>query len=235
LLAGGAWGPALDARAGQAARHRSDPARDIKHHGGLYAYDISYVGQLTQTSATVEPHRPRDRGANSDMMHASDGTIEAYVPGEGGSDEVTYNAGDNHWYTASDTAPLGPSLGVIDGTSLTLEQLAQTINVPAVTGRTGTHPDGESHSVAANAGNSSVFVPHPANKVLPGCLTGASASTAARPSPYTDSLSSLARKRRGPCKPARISSVRELPQIAARRKMLGPRFVPAPKRTASGC
>ncbi len=106
------------------------------------------------------------------VMHASDGTIEAYVPGEGGSDEVTYKAGDNHWYTASNGAPLGPSLGVIDGTSFTLEQLVQTINVPPVTSGTGKHPDGQSHSVAAKAGNSWVFVPRPANNVLPGCLTG---------------------------------------------------------------
>jgi hypothetical protein len=106
------------------------------------------------------------------VMHAADGTIKAYVPGEGGSDELWYNAGDNHWYTASNGAPLGPSLGVIDGTSFALDQLVQTINVAAVTRGKDKHPPGESHSVAANAANSWVFVPHPANNVLPGCLTG---------------------------------------------------------------
>lgn len=110
-----------------------------------------------------------------------------YVPGVGSSDEVWYNAGDNHWYTGSQNSPYSPHpvagtggglsttdqgagiLGAIDGTSQDLDQIVPTIDVPAVK---GVHVSGSSHSVAANASNSWVFVPHPANNAVLGCLTG---------------------------------------------------------------
>lgn len=110
-----------------------------------------------------------------------------YVAGVGSSDEVWYNAGDNHWYTGSQNSPYSPHpvagttgglsttdqgagiLGVIDGTSQNLDQITPTIDVPAVK---GVHVSGSSHSVAANASNGWVFVPHPANNAILGCLTG---------------------------------------------------------------
>ncbi|MGA8548838.1 MAG: hypothetical protein WB678_01245 [Stellaceae bacterium] len=110
-----------------------------------------------------------------------------YVPGIGSSDEVAYNSGDNHWYTGSQNTPYSPHpvasktgalsitdegagmLGVIDGTSQTLDQIVPTMDVPAVTGK---HVSGSSHSVAVNSANNWVFVPMPANNTIPGCLTG---------------------------------------------------------------
>jgi hypothetical protein len=50
-----------------------------------------------------------------------------------------------------------------------------TFNVPGVQPLLGPppgHPSGSSHSVAANAANNLVFVPHPANNAILGCLTG---------------------------------------------------------------
>jgi hypothetical protein len=130
-------------------------------------------------------------GADTDSANPSQVVIDIYgaymfVNGIGSSDEVFYNAGDNHWYTGSQNTPYSPHpvastngnlsttdqgaglLGVIDGTSQTLDQIVPTFDVPATT----THVSGSSHSVAANASNSWVFVPHPANNAILGCLTG---------------------------------------------------------------
>ncbi|HEY3909400.1 MAG TPA: hypothetical protein VGM07_05860 [Stellaceae bacterium] len=113
--------------------------------------------------------------------------LYAFVPGVGSSDEVWYNSGDNHWYTGSQNTVYSPHpvastsgalstadegaglLGVVDGTSQSLDQIVPTLDVPAVTGK---HVSGSSHSVAANAANNWVFVPIPANNAILGCLTG---------------------------------------------------------------
>jgi hypothetical protein len=116
-----------------------------------------------------------------------------FVNGVGSSDEVWYNAGDNHWYTGTSNSPYSARpvagttgatsttdqgaaiLGVIDGTSQSLDQIVPTFNVPGVLPLLGPppgHPSGSSHSVAANAANNHVFVPHPANNAILGCLTG---------------------------------------------------------------
>ena len=119
--------------------------------------------------------------------------VFAFVQGVGSSDEVWYNSGDNHWYTGSQNTPYSPHpvagttgalsatdqgaglLGTIDGTSQNLDQVVPTIDVPGVKPFLGPppgHPSGSSHSVAANAANNHVFVPHPANNAILGCLTG---------------------------------------------------------------
>jgi hypothetical protein len=119
--------------------------------------------------------------------------VYAFVPGIGSSDEVAYNAGDNHWYTGSQNTPYSPHpvasatgalsttdqgaglLGVIDGTSQSLDQVVPTIDVPQLPpppAKPTVHVSGSSHSVAANAANNWVFVPHPANNAILGCLTG---------------------------------------------------------------
>ncbi len=119
--------------------------------------------------------------------------IFAFVSGVGSSDEVAYDSGDNHWYTGTSNSPYSAHpvagttgatsttdqgaaiLGVIDGTSQNLDQIVPTINVPGVKPFLGPppgHPSGSSHSVAANATNNWVFVPHPANNAVLGCLTG---------------------------------------------------------------
>jgi hypothetical protein len=118
------------------------------------------------------------------LIYGTDGFLQAVVPLVGSSDEVWYNAGDDHFYTGSSSSPFAPSvivsgatsvsqgaaiLGVIDGTSQTLDQLVPTLNVPAVA---GVHPAGSAHSVAANASNNHIFVPLATNNAYPGCLTG---------------------------------------------------------------
>jgi hypothetical protein len=128
--------------------------------------------------------------APTQQIFGTNGLIQAVVPGIGSSDEVWYNAGDDHFYTGSSGSPLAPSvivpmatsvsqgaaiLGVIDGTSQALDQLVPTFNVPAVQPILGPppgHPAGSAHSVAANENNNQVFVPLAANNAYPGCLTG---------------------------------------------------------------
>ena len=120
------------------------------------------------------------------------------VLGVGAGDEVWFNEGDGHYYTASSGSPLVPLaitparppvgtatpapvltaqgaaiLGVIDALSHTLEQLVPTLNVPAVVAPApNPHPAGTAHSVAASAGTNHLFVPLAANNVFPDCLTG---------------------------------------------------------------
>src|SRR5215831_17909164 len=133
------------------------------------------------------------------ILDAQTGTIDQHVLGVGAGDEVWFNEGDSHYYTASSGSPLAPNaitparppvgtattapvltaqgaaiLGVIDAVSQTLEQLVPTLNVPAVgTGNSPTeHPAGTAHSVTANAANNHVFVALAANNVFPDCLTG---------------------------------------------------------------
>ena len=128
--------------------------------------------------------------APTQQIFGTNGLLQAVVPGVGNSDEVWYNAGDDHFYTGSSGSPLAPSvivpnatavsqgaavLGAIDGTSQRLDQLVPTFNVPAVLPILGPppgHPAGTAHSVAANQNNNQVFVPLAANNAFPGCLTG---------------------------------------------------------------
>jgi hypothetical protein len=141
-----------------------NPTNDTLLLGCSVVFDTAGVAWSSTDSKTATPYQV--------VMRATDGAIAAYVPGVGGSDEVSYNSGDNRWYTASSSNALGPALGIIDGKSFALDQTVQTINVAAVTTGTGKHPAGQTHSVAANGANGWVFVPHPANNILPGCLTG---------------------------------------------------------------
>jgi hypothetical protein len=132
--------------------------------------------------------------ANPTQVIIDTNGVFVFVSGIGASDEVWYNAGDNHWYTGTSTSPYSPHpvastsppststtdqgaaiLGVIDGTSQLLDQIVPTINVPGVAPFLGPppgHPSGSSHSVAANAANNHVFVPLPANNAVLGCLRG---------------------------------------------------------------
>ncbi len=84
------------------------------------------------------------------------------VPGVGGSDEVWFNPGDGHYYTASRNNPVGPALGVIDAESKTLIQVVPTVSAPK----------GTAHSVAVNPHNNHAFVPLPANNRINGCANG---------------------------------------------------------------
>jgi len=132
------------------------------------------------------------------ILDAVTGTVVANVTGVGVGDEVWFNPGDGHYYTAASGSPLAPNaitparppvgnattapvltaqgaaiLGVIDGSSNTLEQLVPTLNVPAVAAsEPNPHPAATAHSVAANAETNHVFVPLGANNVFSNCLTG---------------------------------------------------------------
>ena len=91
--------------------------------------------------------------ARSIVLDASNGLILKSIPEVGGSDEVTYNSGDQKFYTASrDMTSNGlssgtptPVLGVIDAVTLNFIK-----NVPTST---------NSKSVAADPKNNHVFVP----------------------------------------------------------------------------
>jgi len=132
------------------------------------------------------------------VLDAVTGTVVANILGVGAGDEVWFNPGDGHYYTASSGSPLVPNaitparpplgtattgpvltgqgaaiLGVIGAGSNSLDQLVPTLNVPAVlAGEPNPHPAGTAHSVAANAQTNHVFVPLAANNVYPDCLTG---------------------------------------------------------------
>jgi hypothetical protein len=132
------------------------------------------------------------------ILDAITGTTVANVLGGGVGDEVWFNSGDGHYYTAASGSPLAPNaitparppvgtattapvltaqgaaiLGVIDASSKTLDQLVPTLNVPAVAAsEPNTHPAATAHSVAANAQTNHVFVPLGANNVFPDCVTG---------------------------------------------------------------
>jgi hypothetical protein len=132
------------------------------------------------------------------ILDAKTGQIDTNIVGAGAGDEVWFNEGDGHYYTASSGSPLAPNaitparppvgtataaptltaqgaaiLAVIDASSKTLDQLVPTLNVPAVVAPApNPHPAGTAHSVAAYAETNHVFVPLAANNVFPKCLTG---------------------------------------------------------------
>jgi hypothetical protein len=123
------------------------------------------------------------KNAQSVIMDAQKGQILKIVYGVGGSDEVWFNSGDNHYYLAARNNVVGdqnglvivdasgnaiaggpdPALGVIDASTNTLVQ-----NVP--TG-TPTKASTSAHSVAANSSTNRVYVPLPPNAACPnGCI-----------------------------------------------------------------
>jgi hypothetical protein len=134
------------------------------------------------------------------ILDAITGHTVANVFGAGVGDEVWFNKGDNHYYTAASGSNLAPNaitparpplgvaaaapvltaqgaatLDVIDAFSRSLDQRVPTFNVPAVTAASGDlnpHPAGTAHSVAAFAETNHVFVPIAANNAVPNCLTG---------------------------------------------------------------
>jgi hypothetical protein len=134
------------------------------------------------------------------IIDAVTGHSLANVLGAGVGDEVWFNRGDNHYYTAASGSNLAPNaitparspngtattapvltaqgaatLDVIDAFSKTLDQRVPTLNVPPVLASSGDlhpHPAGTAHSVAADGVTANVFVPIGANNAVPNCLTG---------------------------------------------------------------
>ena len=153
------------------------------------------LGNKWTTNADRETHTAAPQYV---ILDAVTGTTVANVLGVGVGDEVWFNPGDEHYYTAASGSPLVPLaitparpplgtataaptltaqgaaiLGVIDASTNTLEQLVPTFNVPAVAAPDlHPHPAATAHSVAANAATNHVFVPLGANNVFPDCLTG---------------------------------------------------------------
>ena len=137
---------------------------------------------------------PKSAAPRYVIIDAKTGAVDKILPGVGAGDEVWFNKGDGHYYTASSGSPFAPNaitparppvgtassapvnvsqgaavLGVIDAEKQKLLQLVPTLNVPAVPSQ---HPAGTAHSVAANAANNHVFVPLAANNAYPDCLKG---------------------------------------------------------------
>ena len=153
------------------------------------------LGNKWTTNADRETHTAAPQYV---ILDAVTGTTVANVLGVGVGDEVWFNPGDEHYYTAASGSPLVPLaitparpplgtataaptltaqgaaiLGVIDASTNTLEQLVPTLNVPAVpASEPNPHPAATAHSVAANAATNHVFVPLGANNVFPDCVTG---------------------------------------------------------------
>jgi hypothetical protein len=118
------------------------------------------------------------------VLDATTGQILANVPFIGAGDEVWFNSGDGNFYGTGSGSPYRPTsagtltaqgatpFGVVSSSTHQLLQLVTSINVPAVTTGTLQHPAGTSHSIAANSKNNQIFVPMPANNMIPGCITG---------------------------------------------------------------
>jgi hypothetical protein len=85
------------------------------------------------------------RPTHSVVIDARDGSLVADIPGFGGSDQVSFNPGDNHYYLAARSATGGPKLGVVDADTNTL--------IDSPTSGVG------AHSVAADRKNNHIFVP----------------------------------------------------------------------------
>lgn len=76
----------------------------------------------------------------------------------GGSDQVWYDRGSNHYYLAAVANPHGPVLGIVDARRDTWVR-----NLP-----TGD----DAHSVAADSRSGEVYVPLAANQAIKGCAAG---------------------------------------------------------------
>jgi len=96
----------------------------------------------------------------SQIIDLRNGRVVATIPQVGGSDEVWFNPGDNHYYLAARNNTSGPVLGVIDADEPRFDS-----NAPTTT---------NAHSVAADPVFNQVFVPLTSgagNTVCPsGCI-----------------------------------------------------------------
>ena len=97
----------------------------------------------------------------SQVIDLRNGHVVKTFPQVGGSDEVWFDPGDNHYYLAARNNTSGPVLGTIDAEALKFDNNAPTTS------------SGD-HSVAADPIFNNIFVPltaGPANKVCPtGCI-----------------------------------------------------------------
>jgi hypothetical protein len=97
----------------------------------------------------------------SQVIDLRNGHVVKTFPQVGGSDEVWFNPGDNHYYLAARNNTSGPVLGTIDAEALQFDNNAATTS------------SGD-HSVAADPIFNNIFVPLTAratNKVCPtGCI-----------------------------------------------------------------
>src|SRR2546425_185674 len=83
--------------------------------------------------------------SRSIILDAKTGAVLKTILDVGGSDEVWFNPGDEHYYLAARNDPSGPSLGIIDA-----DNNAFIAKVPTAF---------NAHSVAADRRNNHVFVP----------------------------------------------------------------------------
>jgi hypothetical protein len=102
------------------------------------------------------------------ILDARTGRVEREIIGVGGSDEVTFDPGEQRYFTASRDNPLGPVLGVIDARNRVLDQIVPTFNTPL----TAPGPQGSAKSVAVDPRNGHALVALPAGNAVPNCLQG---------------------------------------------------------------
>jgi hypothetical protein len=95
----------------------------------------------------------------SQVIDLRNGHVAAAFPQVGGSDEVWFNPGDNHYYLAARNNVPSPVLGTIDAASLRFDNDAPTTS-------TG------DHSVAADPILNNIFVPLTARSTNTVCPTG---------------------------------------------------------------
>lgn len=81
----------------------------------------------------------------SQIINLDNGHVVATIPQVGGSDEVWFNRGDNHYYLAARNNATGPVLGTIDADEPSFDNNAATMK--------------NSHSVAADPIFNNIFVP----------------------------------------------------------------------------
>jgi hypothetical protein len=94
----------------------------------------------------------------SQVIDLRNGHVVATFPQVGGSDEVWFNRGDNHYYLAARDNTTGPVLGTIDADPPSFDNNAATT--------------ANAHSVAADPIFNNVFVPLTAGAANTICPTG---------------------------------------------------------------
>jgi len=119
------------------------------------------MGPGTDALVTCAGHDGRQFAPTTYIINGTTGAILATINNVGGVDQGWYNPGDNRYYLGARDMPTGPVLGVIDAGR---RQWLQ--NIPT---------QGNTHSVAADAGLNKIFLPLPAGALcrtqqIDGCV-----------------------------------------------------------------
>jgi|SRR5579871_5646173 hypothetical protein len=112
--------------------------------------------------------------SSSVVINAKNGNVIATLANEGGTDEVWFNDGDDHYFLAQSAPSFSSNqlLGVVDAEKFRTDQ-------SIVTGikNTATTPHGAAHSVAADPVMNQVYVPIPSTAGSTLCSAGGGSDT----------------------------------------------------------